>query len=239
MYGFGPVGNSLNFTRYSFSKKPMRTILSLLLVIFLSSTQSLFSQTSPFEQEVQSLVEKYQNTSWEKGAAVFTGSSSIRMWKTLEKDFRKNAIINTGFGGSQTHDLLEHVDKLIIAFAPSKIFIYEGDNDVNAGKSTRQIIEEHFEIIEKVKEKLPEAEFYLISAKPSPSRWALKGEYQHLNDEMEKFCLNQSGVTYIDVWTPMLDKDGKPKEKLFIEDRLHMNKKGYKIWKKAVKPHMK
>jgi lysophospholipase L1-like esterase len=33
----------------------------------------------------------------------------------------------------------------------------------------------------------------------------------------------------------MLDKSGQPNEKLFVEDQLHMNEKGYKIWKKRVK----
>lgn len=217
----------------------MKAIIPFLIIFLIFSIQEAKTQTKPFEQEVNSLVEKYNKTTWQTGGAVFTGSSSIRMWSTLEKDFPKNAIINTGFGGSQTHELLEYLEELVINFSPSKVFIYEGDNDVNAGKSNNKILEEHHEIISKIKERLPETELYIISAKPSPSRWSLKDTYLQLNEEMRKFCSSQEQVTFIDVWTPMMDKTGNPNPKLFIEDNLHMNSKGYKIWKKAVKPHLK
>jgi lysophospholipase L1-like esterase len=60
-----------------------------------------------------------------------------------------------------------------------------------------------------------------------------------LNDEVRMLAQNKEKVTYIDVWAPMLDKFGSPNEELFNEDRLHMNAKGYKIWKKAVKEHLR
>jgi lysophospholipase L1-like esterase len=36
----------------------------------------------------------------------------------------------------------------------------------------------------------------------------------------------------------MLDKDGKPRRELFVDDMLHMNKQGYAIWEEAVEPHL-
>src|SRR5688572_32943813 len=44
---------------------------------------------------------------------LFTGSSSIKKWNSLQNDFPKHNIVNSGFGGSQTADLLYYVDKLI------------------------------------------------------------------------------------------------------------------------------
>lgn len=199
---------------------------------------SLAQQTDRFQSEVDGIVEKYQNLDWEKGGIVFTGSSSIRLWKTLEQDFPKANIINTGFGGSQTHHLINHLDKLVLNFEPQKVFIYEGDNDINAGKPVRQILEEFFEIMEKVTAVVPEVQFYFISAKPSPLRWEKKGQYELFNDQLKKFAMNHPNANYIDIWKPMLAKDGKPKPELFIEDNLHLNAKGYAIWKKAVKPYV-
>lgn len=217
----------------------MRSIVLLFLIVLkIGLFSPLFAQSRPFENEVKELNEKYQYLPWQKEGVLFTGSSSIRMWKSLKKDFPKTPIINTGFGGSQTNDLLVFIDELVVQYAPSKVFIYEGDNDINAGKSSRQIIEEHYEIISKVKDRLPDTKFYIISAKPSPSRWALKGAYLQLKEEMKQFCASQDQVTFIDIWTPMLDKAGNPNPKLFVEDMLHMNDKGYKIWKKAIKPHL-
>jgi lysophospholipase L1-like esterase len=200
---------------------------------------SVFAQEQAFEKEVNGLVEKYKNTKWEKGGIVFTGSSSIRLWKTLEEDFPKANIVNTGFGGSQTHDILRYLDEVLIDFEPKKVFIYVGENDINAGKPVRQVMSEYAVLMERVKNKLPEVEFYFIGTKPSPSRWEKRGQMMALNEETKMMAKNKEKVTYIDVWTPMLDKTGNPNVDLFVTDMLHMNEKGYEIWVKAVKSYVR
>jgi lysophospholipase L1-like esterase len=210
----------------------------LIITLFYSLTNASIAQKKPFEDEVNSLVVKYNNTPWEKGGVVFTGSSSIKLWNTLEKDFPKANIINTGFGGSQTHELILYLDELVISFEPKKVFIYVGENDINSGKSVRQIINEYGVIMERVSASNPEVAFYFIGVKPSPSRWDKKAQMEALNNEIKVLSKSKHRVTYIDVWTKMLDKEGNPNENLFIADRLHMNGKGYKIWKKAVKPYL-
>jgi lysophospholipase L1-like esterase len=44
--------------------------------------------------------------------------------------------------------------------------------------------------------------------------------------------------TVVDIYSPMIDEKGNPKEELFIADRLHMNEKGYAIWKKVIFPYL-
>jgi lysophospholipase L1-like esterase len=234
MYGFG---QTVYFCIFDLSMKKYLKTLTIQIFLLVFSLGSI-AQTVPFENEVKMLVEKYENTPWEKGGVVFTGSSSIRFWKTLEKDFPKANIINTGFGGSQAHDLIRHLDALVISFEPKKIFIYVGENDVNAEKSVRQIINEYGVIMERISNSIPEVTFYFIGVKPSPSRWDKKGQMEALNAEIQKIAESKENVVYIDVWTKMLDKEGNPNENLFIADRLHMNGKGYKIWKKAVTPYL-
>ena len=223
----------------------MRTtyLPKLLFILFIYFYTAFFphiyaQENDRFKEEVEALSEKYQQVNWEKGGVVFTGSSSIRLWKTLENDFPKANIINTGFGGSQTHELILYLDELVISFEPKKVFIYVGENDINAGKSVRQIINEYGVILGRVSASNPEVAFYFIGVKPSPSRWDKKGQMEALNTEIQKIAQSKENVTYIDVWTTMLDKDGNPNETLFVEDRLHMNAKGYEIWKKAVKPYL-
>jgi len=217
-----------------------QTLFFILFIFFNTSfiIPSYAQDNDQFKGEVEDLSKKYQQVEWKKGGVVFTGSSSIKMWKTLEKDFPKANIINTGFGGSQTHHLIKYLDQLVLEFEPKKIFIYEGDNDINAGKPVRQILDEFFEIMEKVTAIVPDAQFYFISAKPSPSRWTKKGQYELFNERLKKFAMNHPNANFIDIWTPMMAKDGKPKPELFLEDNLHMNEKGYAIWKKAVKPYL-
>jgi lysophospholipase L1-like esterase len=39
---------------------------------------------------------------------------------------------------------------------------------------------------------------------------------------------------YVDVTAAMLGTDGQPKPDIFLKDRLHMNRKGYELWKPII-----
>lgn len=166
--------------------------------------------------------------------AVFTGSSSIRFWKDLGSDYNQFYTINTGFGGSQMSDLLFFIEETVLRFKPTKIFLYEGDNDIVAGKSPKEILATTKEVIEIIQNELPNAHIYLISAKPSPSRWSLKKQYLKLNRKFKAYSKGNKHISYIDVWKPMLDAQKRPKASIFIEDSLHMNRKGYLIWRNEI-----
>ena len=45
-------------------------------------------------------------------------------------------------------------------------------------------------------------------------------------------------LAFIDVYHAMLEKDGTPIKDIFVEDNLHMNEKGYKIWQRIIKPYL-
>ena len=46
-------------------------------------------------------------------------------------------------------------------------------------------------------------------------------------------------VTFIDIWDAMLSAEGERIPDLFVEDGLHINAKGYEIWTKLVRKHLK
>jgi lysophospholipase L1-like esterase len=78
-----------------------------------------------------------------------------------------------------------------------------------------------------------------ISIKPSPSRAKLIPKMVEANHLIRYFLSQQKHTKYIDVYSLMLDKDGKPREELFGPDMLHMKRDGYAIWRKAIKPVLK
>ncbi|WP_282049658.1 SGNH/GDSL hydrolase family protein [Maribacter aquivivus] len=211
--------------------------ISYLVTIFLLSTSNYcISQTeNVFTNEVKNITVKYDSI-WDssKETIVFTGSSSVRLWRKLEQEFPNHQIVNSGFGGSQASDLLLFMDELILSYNPKKVFIYEGDNDLWADKSPADVLDTTAEIIRRIKSKNPATEVILIAAKPSISRWKIRGKYKRLNKKMERFTKNDPQLYYVDVWKPMLNKR-KLKTDIFIEDGLHMNQKGYDIWYEAMK----
>lgn len=169
---------------------------------------------------------------------LFTGSSSIRMWKNLRTDLNNNNVLNRGFGGSTYEELYHNIERLIFRYNPKKVFIYSGDNDIASGKSAEETFTDFEMVFDAIKDRLPETEIYIITPKPSPSRETLLPEMQKFNAYVNNYLQRQEKGYFVDTYNPMLDKDGQPMEKLFIEDMLHMNEKGYKIWAEVIKPYL-
>ncbi len=209
------------------------------LVLFLLAATFIQAQDATrFAEEVEAVQKKY-DTLWDssKETTVFTGSSSVRIWHNLEESFPKHQIVNSGFGGSQASDLLAYTNELILRYKPKKVFIYEGDNDISAGKDSKVILSDISRIISKVREQNQAVKIVLIAAKPSIARWNLKRSYKRLNRKFKKMSKKDADISFADVWKPMLD-GRKVKQDIFIEDGLHMNAKGYEIWYDAIKPFL-
>ncbi len=204
----------------------------LVLLIFTSLLAVQAQDPHRFDKEVDSL--KQLAIPEASNSAVFTGSSSIRFWNQLASDCSDYTVVKTGFGGSQTSDLLYFLDELALRFKASKVFIYEGDNDINAGKAPDTILTTMKQVVNKILKAQPTTEIYIISAKPSPSRWHLKKQYETLNSLLKKYCETTKNLTYIDIWHVMLNKKGRPEPSIFIADSLHMNRKGYMLWKNEI-----
>ncbi len=203
----------------------------LFLLLLLTSLYSTAQEkTNKFQGEVAQIIAKTPAPAEKHQAYLFTGSSSIRLWDDLKAHYPNQTVINTGFGGSQTHELLQYTQELILNYSPKKIFIYEGDNDIAAGKSPLTILKTMQKLVGKIHGSLPEAEIIIISAKPSLSRWHLKEEYMNLNRLYKAYCHKEERVQFANVWDIMLNEKGQPKPDIFIEDGLHMNPKGYELW---------
>ncbi|MCE7055648.1 GDSL-type esterase/lipase family protein [Algoriphagus sp. AGSA1] len=202
-----------------------------LLFLLVFTLQFTYGQGIPFQEEVNRRAKEIDDAGWKSGSVVFTGSSSVRMWKNLQEQFPDVALLNTAFGGSQAHQLLMHLDETVLRYEPSKVFIYEGDNDINAGQEISDIMVNLDEIVTRIHAEYPETTVNLITAKPSPSRWHKKDSYLALNDLIRQYATTHEGVHIVNVWDIMLDDTGKPRADIFLEDDLHMNEKGYELWK--------
>ncbi|PTM03069.1 MAG: G-D-S-L family lipolytic protein [Bacteroidetes bacterium] len=191
-------------------------------------------QAESFSEEVAKIADLPVPT-WDSGIIIFTGSSSVRLWGDAGLLSKGSPIINTAFGGSTAYGLNVYLEDLVLRYEPKQVFIYEGDNDIAAGRDTRTILEHLDTIFTRIWEQNPEVEIVYISAKPSPLRWELRKEYEALNKAVERRAKKEDRLVFADVYSSMLQK-GQVREDLFIEDRLHMNRKGYAIWAEVIRP---
>jgi hypothetical protein len=74
--------------------------------------------------------------------------------------------------------------------------------------------------------------------KPSPSREKYLETMQKGNALIKSFMEQQKRSSYIDVYSSMLDANGKVLTHIFLSDKLHMNAEGYKIWQGVIAPYL-
>ncbi|HEX3631561.1 MAG TPA: SGNH/GDSL hydrolase family protein [Casimicrobiaceae bacterium] len=169
------------------------------------------------------------------GGVLFVGSSSIRLWDGLEKDFAAlPVVIKRGFGGSKLSDCVHYLDRLVIRYRPRLVLVYAGDNDLAEGKTASDVLHQFEAFVQGVRSALPETRIAFISIKPSPARASLLPEIRRANTLVEQFAATQSGVAYVDVYSPMLAADGTPRRELFKPDALHLNDSGYALWTSVI-----
>jgi lysophospholipase L1-like esterase len=173
-----------------------------------------------------------------KNGLLFVGSSSIRLWK-LSRSFPKLKPTNRGFGGSQIIDSVHFAEQLILKHKPQTVVLYAGDNDIAVGKKAPQVAADFRKFVETIHAKLPKTKILFIAIKPSIKRWNLSGEMKRANTLIAKQCEKNPRLVYIDIFRPMLGKDGKPRGELFAKDGLHLNGSGYALWTSVLKPLLK
>lgn len=169
------------------------------------------------------------------GAIVLTGSSSFARWRTMESDLAPLTVIPRGFGGSTMADILHYVDRLVLPYRPRAVVIYEGDNDTFFGVAPQTIARQLRAVIAKIHAALPETRVYVLSVKPSLARVGVWQQAQETTALYQDVVASDDRLHFIDVATPFLKPDGTVMDAVFVEDGLHLNDKGNRIWAEAIK----
>lgn len=200
-----------------------------------AANQSNFAQ---WEKEIAAYEQMDRTNPPPKGALLFIGSSTIRLWKTLAEDFPKHRVINRGFGGSQIADATHFAERIIFPYEPRMIFLRAGGNDIHAGKSPAQVFEDFKAFVAKVHARLPQTEIVYISLSPSIARWNEAEQNRELNRLVKEYVARTPRLKYIETYDTTLGPDGKPRPELFVEDQLHFNAAGYKLLAERVRPYL-
>jgi lysophospholipase L1-like esterase len=196
------------------------------------------AQVPNWEPDIRKFEEQDKTNPPKPGVIVFAGSSSFARWNTLLDDMNGLNVINRGFGGSQYTDLNQYAPRIVIAYRPAAVVVYEGDNDLADGsaKSPQSVANEAKGFARMVRSASPQTWIYFLSIKPSKARWKEWPQMKSANSMIADFAKTQQRVQYIDVASAMLDAQGHPRDELFAEDGLHPNAKCYELWTSVIKP---
>ncbi len=224
------------------STKLPRRLLVLAVILTLGTIRPCRGDKAPdfgrWEKEIAAFEKKDMDAPPPKGAILFAGSSSIRLWN-LKKSFPDLDVINRGFGGSEIADSTHFAPRIILKLQPRIIVFYAGDNDTANGKKAEQAASDFKDFADLIHRDLPKTKIIFISIKPSLARLKMAEEQRKANGLVEAYCKKNDYLTYLDAAGPMLGEDGKPRPELFGKDGLHMNDKGYELWASLLKPYLK
>ncbi len=191
-----------------------------------------------WEKEITAIEKRIEVGKSPDGSVLFVGSSSIRLWK-LDESFPELKTSNHGFGGSHLSDSVHFFDRIVAPVKPSVIVVYAGDNDIAAGKTPETVHDDFSRFADLVHQKVPTCRKVIyIAIKPSVKRWALAEQARKSNSLIKATCEKNSNLLFADIWVPMLNAEGMPRPDLLVEDGLHMNADGYRIWTEILTPHL-
>ena len=213
-----------------------RLLLFIVIIAFGRST----AISQPFINEIKAFRRADSTSMPPQNAILLIGSSSFTNWKDVAKYFPEHTIINRGFGGSSLPHMTMYAEDIIFKYNPKQILIYCGENDLTGGPSITadtifNRVKRLHQLIRSRYKKVPIA---YISMKPSPSREKYLETMQKGNAMIKSFMEHEKKSSYIDVYSSMLDANGKILTHIFLSDKLHMNAEGYKIWQGVIAPYL-
>ena len=188
---------------------------------------------SEYESDIAALERKY--AALPTGNIVFYGSSSIRLWPGLKREFPGVSIENWGFGGSTLWECDLFFERAIVPRQPRGIVFYGGDNDLAKGRTPTQVWEALRDMLDKRDALLPELPFAFGALKPAPSRADLREEVEQTNQWCQRELAARDNCEWLDWFGAMLDENGEPRHELFTADQLHLSRKGYDLWNSVLK----
>jgi lysophospholipase L1-like esterase len=199
----------------------------------------IFGLAGQFGLEVRRLESRNRAQPPEPGGIVFVGSSSIRFWGSLARDMAPLPVSNQGFGGSHIEHVTRYTPRLVLPHRPRLVVVYAGDNDLAGDAKTPESVSADFAtLVRRIHAALPKTRIYFLAIKPSIRRWDRWPRMREANRRIADACADDPRLVYVDVATPMLGSDGKPREELFVFDGLHLSEDGYALWTSILRPRL-
>lgn len=218
----------------------MRKQFTFLLLALLGLVPLTAQTQRPFEPEIRAFERLDSIEKPAQGQILLYGSSTMRLWNTYQADLAGHQVVNRGFGGSQMSDAVYYFDRVVLPLKPSWILLYEGDNDLNSGKSPEQVFADYQTFMKLVKEKLPKTKVAIYTLRPSLARENRMPQQRQLHAFFKKYARKHRKKAYfIDAYQLLLTPEGRPNGDYLVEDKLHLNAKGYRVWTQVTRDFLK
>lgn len=156
--------------------------------------------------------------------------------------FTDKNVLNLGFGGDETQNLLWRLDDgAVDGLNPKAVVLMIGINNIAvSGMSADETLAGIAAVVAQLREKLPNARILLMALlpihenKPKTEQW--QSEVEKLNPKLEKFAAEEK-IDFLNIGPKLAGPDGLPRIDL-MPDGVHPNAAGYRIWADALEPYL-
>jgi glycerophosphoryl diester phosphodiesterase len=219
----------------------MKSLILLISLLAISCSPVKKYESLPevqaWEDEIQKFEELDKSEIYSDDAIIFTGSSSIRLWSTLEADMAPYPVIQRGFGGSKLSDFAVYGDRIISPHKCKAIVIFIA-NDISGretDKSPETVASLFRTSLRVIRKSHPGTPVFWIAITPTSSRWTVWPQIQKANNLIKNICEKEKNAYFIPTDYAFLNEKGLPKDELFVSDKLHLSQKGYEVWTGIIK----
>ena len=218
--------------------KSLVVIVSILMMTLQGAFAIAETQAERFAAKVAEYVAKDRAHAPPKGAILFAGDSQFYRWKTIHEDLPGYTLINRGVDSFQIEHLIEYADQLILPYEPRLIVLHVGGNDVHNGKSPDRVLADFETLVAKIRARYPTVPIVFSSLTPGPGRWDEALQRVATNRALRDYSATRPDLKFVDLWSAMLTIDGKPRDDIWVEDRVHPNHAGYLLRVQRTKPFL-
>lgn len=219
-----------------------RIFVLIILSVFLASCASLgkyrgLPEVKAWESEIEKFEQLDVAKSYPSDAIMFAGSSSIRMWSTIGKDMLPYNVIQRGYGGASLSDFAVYAERILYPHKCQAIVLFIA-NDITgseADKSPLEVSRLFRKTLYIIRRQFRDTPVFWVSVTPTPLRWHVWPEIREAGELIREICEDHRNTYYIDTERYFTNANGLPRAELFLDDRLHLNEEGYKVWSGVIK----
>jgi GDSL-like Lipase/Acylhydrolase family len=193
-----------------------------------------------WEKDIQKFEQLDKSEKYSQESVLFAGSSSIRLWTTLESDMSPYPVIQRGYGGARLSDFAVYAGR-IFAPHPCRAIVLFIANDITGSESDKspgEIAALFRYVLKTIRKTHPDTPVFWIAVTPTAARWSVWDKIQKASSRIKKICEHYSNTWFIRTDFAFLDEKGNPRTELFIDDKLHLNREGYAVWTAIIKKEL-
>ena len=217
-------------------------IIAIILLSSCSLQKKYQEHKYEFEEEIKQL-ELKKDYADKSEYLLFIGSSSIRLWSSVSEDIEPYKSVIRGYGGAHYYDLIHFIDRLTKNHEKAKAVVLFVANDITGNKEgqklelkPKEVKKLFIGVYKRIRKQLgKDIPIFKIETTPTPKRWEVWPKISKANNLIKAYTENRKNIYFISTRDYYLNDNGKPIKEYFVEDQLHLNIKGYKLWGEIIK----